>query len=200
MASRPTRGLDTVWNISCLWLKLCLRCRVSDRGCLSSWVSTGQREAPESCPKKKALFCSEQCIHDPSSAGLVCSQVLHSHPPTPPPPPRRGPGLISVPFLRRVCARLCGFFFFFFFFYGFLPHSKSSVSVRHRGDSKSPVGMNVSGVHVCLSWQLATCPRSVLPSSTVPVGGGEAGAPRCAREGLGRQRKILIYLPLILII
>lgn len=33
--------------------------------------------------QKKTLFCSNQCIHDPSSAGLVYSQVLHSHPPHP---------------------------------------------------------------------------------------------------------------------
>lgn len=105
--TRARHCVAALWNILCLRLKLCLRCWVSDSGCLSSWVSTGQRGAPESC--------NGRCIHEPSGAGLVYTPVLHSHPPGP--LLHQDLGLISVLFLRRVCARLCGFFFSFLFLF-----------------------------------------------------------------------------------
>lgn len=144
------------------------------RSVLSSWVTS------------KTVFHCSWCIHETTTTGLVQFQVLHYR------LPARRPRFDPWLFLCWAFARLCGFSMVF------LPHSKSSVQVRQRGDSKLPAGMNVS-VSGCLpicvqpavDWRPARCP------ATRPVHVGKGCSPRCARRGLGGQGKISIYSVLI---
>lgn len=170
MASRPKLGLDTV-------RQLCETSYVCDLNCVCAAGFQMVASVPGSAPVSVKLLSHVQKNATPQRPTHSWTKRrwsgVHSLTPAPPHRLHQDLGLISLLFLCRVCARLCGFFFFSsssssFFSYAFLPHSKSSVRVRQRGDSKLPVGMNVS-VSACLPicvqpcGGLATCPLSCHP-------------------------------------
>lgn len=96
---------------------------------------------------------------------------------------REDPGLI----LGSACAefaRLCGFFLWF-------PPTFEDVQVRQSGDSKLPVGMNVSAsgclpmcVQPAMDWRPAQCP------AIRPVHAGKGCSPRCARKRIKWAEKL----------